>query len=154
MDCESSTAWLTAGARTSQALSVLIVVRLRAPRLLARRSLVELMHTLDSPRRGTRKGAPIDPIVRRALWTIEGVARRRLSRSSTCLYRSLGRFAMFARLGLDVRFVMAVRRAADDLDGHAWIEIDGTPFEEQIDPRMTETFVYPPRPIAQPSVAP
>jgi hypothetical protein len=61
--------------------------------------------------------------------------------------RSLARFAAFARAGLDVRFVMALRPEGDDHDviGHAWVEIDGAPFDEIVDARLVETFAFPPR---------
>ncbi len=53
--------------------------------------------------------------------------------SSTCLYRALARYALLHRSGAKPTFVMAVDRRGVAESGHAWVELDGTPFEESDD---------------------
>ncbi|HTA88014.1 MAG TPA: lasso peptide biosynthesis B2 protein, partial [Polyangiaceae bacterium] len=67
--------------------------------------------------------------------------------SSTCLYRALARYALLRRSGADATFVMAIDKKGLAQNGHAWIELEGRPFEEPDDvARYTVTFRYPPLP--------
>jgi hypothetical protein len=38
---------------------------------------------------------------------------------------------------------MAIQRDKPDLTGHAWVELDGQPYDEELDPQMIVTFSYP-----------
>ncbi len=62
---------------------------------------------------------------------------------NTCLYRSLGRYAALASVGIPVRFVMGVRPEGDEIVGHAWLEHRGRPLGEVVDPRFVITYAYP-----------
>lgn len=120
-----------------------VVLRLCAKPLLERRGLEPLLAALSS---GTDR--PRRPLERwidaadRVTNLVPFVPR-------TCLYRSLARYAVLRRAGVDAAFVMGVRAAkADstdppDLEGHAWIEVDGAP----LDPLARDfvvTLRYPP----------
>jgi len=114
-----------------------LATRLRLASMMRRSSLPELLRAL-SP----------DAVVARPLETVEGglsAAQRIVAHlrgvPDTCLYRSLARYAILRRAGHPVRFVMALdpKKAA----GHAWIELDGAPLGEEIDPSLTVTFTYP-----------
>ena len=65
---------------------------------------------------------------------------------STCLYRSLARYALYRGAQIPVTLKLGVRRqGADELIGHAWLDLDGAPLGEEIDPRLRLTYVYPPQ---------
>jgi hypothetical protein len=68
---------------------------------------------------------------------------RRLERAS--LYRSLARYAVLRSVGVPARFVMGVDGDGGDVDGHAWLEVDGEPWGETVDARFVEAFAYPAR---------
>lgn len=68
---------------------------------------------------------------------------------ATCLYRALARYAVLRRTGMQVTFVMGIGPRGVDDDGHAWVEVEGAPFEEPHDVRQyLVTFRYPPSPVA------
>ena len=77
----------------------------------------------------------------------EGVfrnARRRLG--SNCMRRSLVLFRFLRRLGFPAVIVFGIKRnGGGELDGHAWIELDGVPVLEPGDPReeFAVAFLYP-----------
>lgn len=60
---------------------------------------------------------------------------------NTCLFRALARFGTLVRHGHAPVFVLGVR---DELDGegHAWVEVDGSPFLEASLPRFVRTFTF------------
>lgn len=62
---------------------------------------------------------------------------------TTCMVRALVRCAMLRKRGFPAAWVMGVRPGTDDLEGHAWIEVDGVPIMEDEPPRFTPTFRYP-----------
>jgi hypothetical protein len=138
----------------ARALAVLVATRLRGFRALDRGALDDVLASLDDPRRGSRRGARLEVWERRTLKVVEGLLRRVPGLPGTCLVRSLARFAAFARMGLDVRFVMALRPESGDVVGHAWLEIEGEPFEEVVDARLVETFAFPPRPLTHAPATP
>ncbi len=86
--------------------------------------------------------AELERLVRRG----ELIGHRVTRRSSTCLYRSLSRFAVLSRHGYDPTFLMGLPRTNDGTAGHAWVEIGGVPFAEAEDvARFKVTFRYPPQ---------
>jgi hypothetical protein len=103
---------------------------------------------------GDREGAAASSMattLERRLGVVDGVLARIPGLPNTCLYRALGRYAAYRRLGVDVRFVMGLRRPgpsptdpdAGALDGHAWLELDGRPFAEILEADYVKTFEYP-----------
>jgi hypothetical protein len=71
----------------------------------------------------------------------------RAALANTCLYRSLGRYAVYRGSGLPVRLVVGAYPGADgELVGHAWLELEGLPVGEAVDPRYRVTFSHPPPP--------
>ncbi|MBI2375929.1 MAG: lasso peptide biosynthesis B2 protein [Deltaproteobacteria bacterium] len=75
--------------------------------------------------------------------SIESLLKRHWPLRTTCLYRSLVRYAILRDLGVPVRFVMGIRNDGTDLAGHAWLELDGRPHLEVLEHRYTRTFEYP-----------
>ena len=75
------------------------------------------------------------------------LSRLRLVRvvPDTCLYRSLARYSILRRAGHPARFVMGLRPSAPEILGHAWVELDGIPVGEAVDPELVVTFAYPDR---------
>lgn len=61
---------------------------------------------------------------------------------NTCLYRALARYALLRRAGHKARFFMGIFDG-QDLSGHAWVEISGTPQGETLDPKPVVTYAYP-----------
>ncbi|MEO7331161.1 MAG: lasso peptide biosynthesis B2 protein [Minicystis sp.] len=121
-------------------------LRLRLGGLLRRRSLPVLLGAIDA--RST-------PAARVPLSTALGalddaqalLSRLRLGRfvPDTCLYRSLARYSILRRAGHPARFVMGLRPSEPEILGHAWVELDGAPVGETVDPALVVTFAYPDR---------
>ena len=115
------------------------------PFLLRALPLPRLMAALDSS--GSCDPRP-DELLARHLRIASGLfrnGRRRLG--SNCLRRSVVLFHTLRRDGFPARVVFGITRGGDgSLDGHAWVELDGTPILEQKDPReeYRRAFVYPP----------
>ncbi|MFT3775555.1 MAG: lasso peptide biosynthesis B2 protein [Minicystis sp.] len=130
-----------------------VAARLQAVALLDRRSLPEVLSGLtpvpdgaDSisakrPCRGSRV-VPRD-VVEAVIAASEQVIERLRVVPDTCLYRALARYAVLRRAGHPARFVMGLDPRASDISGHAWVEIDGEPVGETLDPGLTVTFQYP-----------
>jgi hypothetical protein len=118
-----------------------ISLRLRLAAMLRRRSLPDLLGSLTPPERAGRP-APL-PAVEQALAVTEGILGRIPAVPNTCLYRSLARYAVLREAGYPARFVMAVDPAEDDIAGHAWVELDGAPRGEAVDPGLVVTYSYP-----------
>jgi hypothetical protein len=121
-----------------------IALRLALVRMVARRSLPELLAHL-TPSRAPRRPAPRDA-VDWALSRAERLCERAPFIPDTCLYRSLARYALLCRAGHPARFVMGIEPLADpnaEIRGHAWVELDGVPYAEEVDERMVVTYAYP-----------
>jgi hypothetical protein len=118
-----------------------LATRLRMAALVRSSSLPELLQGLTVD--GVHM-ASID-VVERALLTSQRIVRRLPRVPDTCLYRALTRYALLRRAGHPARFVMAIDPSAPDVEGHAWVELDGKPVGETIDKRYVVTFAYPKR---------
>ena len=106
-------------------------LRLALPLWVRVSPLTSVLHALDA----VGEGVSIDD---RALRWVEPVLDRIPLLPNTCLYRSLSRYAVLRRAGRPAVFVMAVRRAqGGNIEGHAWIEVDGRPFRE---PKLAEGY--------------
>jgi hypothetical protein len=57
-------------------------------------------------------------------WAVESLAARPWTRA-LCLPRALAAQAMLRRRGIAGRLCLGVRRTAEQLDAHAWVEIGG-----------------------------
>lgn len=80
----------------------------------------------------------------RVLRLVEALCRRMRVVPDTCLYRALTRYALLRRSGHAATFVMGMDpRAREGLTAHAWVELDGAPYQEALDARMVVTYVYP-----------
>ncbi len=117
-----------------------VATRLRLASMVRDSSLPELLREL-TPKHVEDK--PLD-VVLAAISTSQRIVGRLRGVPDTCLYRSLARYALLRRAGHPVRFVMALDRKAPEVVGHAWLELDGVPLGEEVDPNMTVTFSYPP----------
>lgn len=60
---------------------------------------------------------------------------------NTCLHRALTRLAMLHRRGAAPVFRMGLRPGAD-IEGHAWIELDGLPWMEETLTELVTTFEF------------
>ncbi len=107
----------------------LVALRLAWPRRLAGQPLDELLADLSA--------RPISVsaigLHRSDLLRAERGVTRLPSVPGTCLYRALARYALLHRSGASPTFVMAVDKRGIAQSGHAWVELDGTPFEETED---------------------
>jgi Transglutaminase-like superfamily len=75
---------------------------------------------------------------------VEALCRRSRILPDTCLYRALTRYALLRRSGHAAKFVMGMDpRPRDDLTAHAWVELNGVPYRENLDARMVVNYVYP-----------
>jgi Transglutaminase-like superfamily len=117
-----------------------IATRLRLASLVRRRSLPELLLALTPG--ATTAPLPL-PAAERAIAAAERVVERLRVVPDTCLYRSLARYQALRRAGHPARFVLALDPRAADIEGHAWVELDGEPVGETLDPGLTVTFAYP-----------
>lgn len=119
--------------------AIAIAVRLSAHALLARRSLPDVLRTLTPAR---SRAVPVD-VAERAVAASERVFDRIGVVPGTCLYRSLARYAVLRRAGHAARFVMGLDPKAAEITGHAWVELDGEPVGETLEPGLSITFAYP-----------
>ena len=122
-----------------------VATRLRVEWLLRQHPLDVCVRSLDDPLRPAPSvdGSTIDRIGR---WTARLLRNRRRPRT-TCLHRALTRFALLRRLGVTAEFRLGLDPDGD-LEGHAWIVLDGRPWMEDSDRELTATFVYPDRACA------
>jgi hypothetical protein len=58
-----------------------------------------------------------------------------------CLTRGITSYYFLRRSGLDVQLVFGVGRVGGAMEGHCWLLVDGEPFAERQDPRLTFTRV-------------
>lgn len=122
----------------AQALELRIRLRLRVPSTPLPRILEELTPAQLPPI--TASGPEIWNVLR---W-VEAFCRRSRLLPDTCLYRALTRYALLRRSGHAVKFVMGMDpRPRDDMTAHAWVELDGKPYQEVLDARLVVTYVYP-----------
>lgn len=129
-----------------------ITLRLRLSSLLRRRSLSDLLESLTPPRYGAE--APLHAAAS-ALSAAELLVSRVPTVPNTCLYRALARYAVLRSAGHPARFMMALDPSrGDDIEGHAWVELDGAPFGEVVDPGLVVTYTYPSRSSRPPSSPP
>lgn len=117
-----------------------VATRLRLASRLRASSLPELLDALGP---SAVEAAP-PAAVERALRASQRVVARLRVVPDTCLYRSLARYALLRRAGHPARFVMGLNPRAADILGHAWVELDGAPFGEDVEPGLAVTFAYPP----------
>lgn len=73
--------------------------------------------------------APSVDSVRRG---VDGALRIVGPREAHCVPRGLALFAMLTRAGYAAEFVSGVRRVGPDLQGHAWVLVDGEPVETEV----------------------
>jgi hypothetical protein len=84
--------------------------------------------------------------VERALAAAEAIVARLPLVPDSCLYRSLARYAALQSAGHPARFMIGIEpKSRGDITGHAWIELDGEPYGETLDPSLVVTYSYPPR---------
>ncbi len=130
-------------ALAARALELRIRLRFRVPSTPLPRLLEELTPS------------PLPPVtltvgeVWKPLRIVEALCRRSRILPDTCLYRALTRYALLRQSGQAAKFVMGMDpRARDDLTAHAWVELDGKPYQEVLDARMVVTYVYPDESLA------
>ena len=128
----------------------IVQLRLWLPRLMAARPLDRVLHAV-TPAATREPSKHLDPELERAVHhATERLLRHNRWLKTTCLYRSLVRYALLREAGVAARFVMGVRSDGDgddrdggDLDGHAWIELDGRTLFEELRHTYARTFSYP-----------
>lgn len=124
-------------------MAELVALRLVLPSRLARQPLDTLLRHLTLGAEGSSDILP--SVAKRDLLLAERGVARLPGVASTCLYRSLARYAILRRSGLDAVFVMGLAAEGLASDGHAWIELGGEPFAEPASvSRYAVTFRYPP----------
>ena len=119
-----------------------IAARMVASTLLDRHPLPRVLTALTPSR---TRAIPIDG-AEGAIAASERFFERINVVPDTCLYRSLARYAVLRRAGHPARFVMGLDPKAADIVGHAWVELDGEPAFETLEPGLTITFAYPSNP--------
>jgi Transglutaminase-like superfamily len=129
-------------ARAARLGAGLIQYRLGLERRIRRDSLTDILREVEEQARAM----PVRALDREALFALraaESLLRRARVVPNTCLFRALGRYAVLRRSGYRAVFVMGMRAVRDGGIGHAWIEIDGAPFQETIAPELVDTLRYP-----------
>ena len=129
-------AWLSHGRIAARA----VVTRMRITSLMADTPLPDVLRALSPD--DDAEVVPLE-VVERALSLSERVVGRLRLAPNTCLFRALTRYAMLRNAGYPARFVMALDGHSPELVGHAWVELDGRPLGEKIEPRFRVTFAYP-----------
>jgi hypothetical protein len=80
--------------------------------------------------RGTPGRGEVDRIVTLSRWAARF---RPLPGRSNCLERSLIAYRYLSAAGASPRVVVGIRRDADAMAGHVWLELDGAPVRESVD---------------------
>jgi hypothetical protein len=121
-----------------------LALRFRLEAMMRRRSLPDLLQALtpSSPRAARDLAAPLAAL-RASLSATEDILARVPLAPDTCLYRALTRYAILRSAGYPARFVMGVRPGAGEIAGHAWVELAGEPFDEDLEPDLVVTYAYP-----------
>ena len=60
----------------------------------------------------------------------QGITRRLVGSSGTCLQRSMTLWAVLARRGIESELRVGFRRQEGHIEGHAWVEYRGEPVNE------------------------
>lgn len=123
----------------------LLLIRASLRNRLKREPLDELL--IDLTARHVGHPAATQHQVRRLLRLVEPMVARLPGVPNTCLYRSLARYAVLRRAGCAAQFFVALPPAGPSESGHAWIQIDGRPYDTadaQQSLGMVVTFRYPP----------
>jgi Transglutaminase-like superfamily len=120
----------------------LVRYRIGLGRRVRAESLTDILGEIEADAPSTPGGAP-DREALFALRVAESLVRRARVIPDTCLYRALGRYALLRREGYRAVFVLGLRAVRDGGKGHAWIEVDGAPFQETIGPELVDTLRYP-----------
>ena len=120
-----------------------LVVAASAP-ALARLRPARLVRLLSlTARTPLRPGVETDAVTRadRALGIIGRL------RPQSCLTRGITRFVILRRAGMGVELVFGLSASAGNESGHCWLELDGKPYLETVDPRQVfpEVFRVPAR---------
>jgi hypothetical protein len=86
---------------------------------------------LTAPRRARSRG---DRARERELVTLTNAlyASGLVVRSPNCLERSLVAFRYLARSGADPLLVVGFRREENEVQGHVWVTVDGTPVADDL----------------------
>lgn len=63
-------------------------------------------------------------------------------RPLSCLGRGLTRYVALRRGGLPVALAFGLGRHGEDYAGHCWVELDGEPYLEPVDPRPAFPEIY------------
>lgn len=116
-----------------------VALRLRLAAMVRDRSMPDLLRALTP----TSSGVTPLPSLGRALSASEALFARVPVAPDTCLYRALARYAILRGGGHPARFVMGVLPGQPDIMGHAWVEIEGRPYREVVDPALVVTYSYP-----------
>ncbi len=119
-----------------------VMTRLRLPWLVRRLPLPATLEAISPRSTPSAKAAPVER-VERALARSQWLVQRMRVVPNTCLYRALARYAMLRRAGHSARFVMGLDPRRADVLGHAWVELDGRPLGEDVDPHLVVTYSYP-----------
>lgn len=77
-----------------------------------------------------------------ALERLERVVTRVRFVPNTCLFRSLGRYALLRHAGLEPRLFLGLHPDSSEMDGHAWVEVCGQPVLEAAPPEYVVTFEH------------
>jgi hypothetical protein len=106
-----------------------VAPRLRAAHVLkARLPVADLLQRFTPPVRCEPQEDHVGALQRYVWWWL---GRRWLRVPGNCWTRSLVLFELLRRHGFgDVRLIVGVRKDAEDLAGHAWLERGGQPFLE------------------------
>ena len=110
-----------------ETLSLMAFVTLGFRLAGVRRTRAALGKWAEKPRRET--GAPLDRIraARRSL----AIVRRGTGIAGTCLSRSFALWAVLRRRGVETQLQIGYRKRGERFEGHAWLEFEGHPINEQ-----------------------
>ncbi len=117
-----------------------IALLYRARWLLRTRALDDAVRSMVPPLAPVRAADRVQRDIEHV--TTLALTRFRPTRT-TCMVRALVRCAMLRTRGFPAAWVMGIRPGTDDLEGHAWIELDGVPIMEDEPPHFTRTFRFP-----------
>lgn len=118
-----------------------MALRLGLARRVRKNSLPDLLRSLTPARPAAR---PVTlTSVEQSLLAAEGILERVPLLPDGCLYRALARYAVLRSAGHQARFVMGILPKSDDIKGHAWVELEGEPYGEELDPALVVTYSYP-----------
>lgn len=118
-------------AQMSVMLSALLILQrfLPLPRLMA----------LYDPEPAESPRPKVEP--RRLVTLVTALVRITL-RDRFCMKRSILIFHFLQKWGYDARIYFGVVKEANELQGHAWVELDGKPMAERGDPRKQYAVTY------------